>query len=170
MNDNEISDNAQFRLATDLGKLLLNRKLTCSVAESCTGGMIGAVITSVAGSSEWFQGGIIAYSNDIKMRLLNVPPEVLAEKGAVSEETVIAMASGAARICGADCAVAVSGIAGPGGGTVEKPAGLVYVGTFFQGAPVVFRHVFPGDRATVRRAAATAALHYLIARFDDVLS
>ena len=155
-------ESAAIPLATDLGRLLVELKLTCVVAESCTGGMIGAAITSVAGSSGWFRGGVIAYSNEVKMRLLGIPEQVLAEYGAVSAETVSAMAEGAAKLLGAGCGVSVSGIAGPGGGSDEKPVGLVYIGIFLGGKTSTFRHKFSGGRAAVRNAAAGAALKHLI--------
>ncbi|MBN1306642.1 MAG: CinA family protein [Chitinispirillaceae bacterium] len=142
--------------------MLIERNRTCAVAESCTGGLIGAAITAIAGSSAYFRGGVIAYANDVKIRLLGVPERVLAAKGAVSAETVAAMAAGVAKLLEADCAVSVSGIAGPGGGSHEKPAGLVYIGTFTTAAVASFRHLFTGERAAVRHAAATAALQHLI--------
>ena len=100
------------RLARELGVLLLKQNLSLAVAESCTGGMVGAAITSAAGSSAYFKGGVIAYSNELKQRLLGVPKSILDKKGAVSAETVEAMAFGACKVCGADCAIAVSGVAG----------------------------------------------------------
>ncbi len=162
MNKGNFSYTSAVSLATELGRLLNDRKLTCAVAESCTGGMIGASITAVAGSSAYFRGGVIAYGNEVKMRLLGVPEQVLAEYGAVSAETVAAMASGAAKLLGADCAVSVSGIAGPGGGTDEKPVGLVYIGVIVCGAIATFRHQFEGDRETVRYTATVTALKHLI--------
>lgn len=154
-------------LATTLGGILIARKLICAVAESCTGGMIGAALTAVAGSSEWFRGGVIAYDNIVKMNLLGVPEPVLHTQGAVSAETVAAMALGAAKLFAVDCAVAVSGIAGPGGGTAEKPVGLVYIGTFVAGITTTSRHVFPGDRSAVREATVATALQELIDRLND---
>lgn len=154
-------------LATTLGNILIARNLMCAVAESCTGGMIGAALTEVAGSSSWFRGGVIAYDNTVKMNLLGVPESVLHSYGAVSAETVAAMASGAAILFAVDCAVAVSGIAGPGGGSAEKPVGLVYIGTFVAGITTTSRHVFPGDRRAVREATVTTALQELIDRLND---
>lgn len=148
--------------AETLGRLLTARNLCCATAESCTGGMIGAAITSAAGSSGWFRGGVIAYSNEIKMRLLGVTEQVLAEHGAVSAETVAMMAKGAARLLGADCSVSASGIAGPGGGSEQKPVGLVYIGIFIYGKTSTFRHEFSGNRASVRNSATLAALEHLI--------
>jgi PncC family amidohydrolase len=167
MNKDDFSHASAVSLTTELGRLLSDHKLTCAVAESCTGGMIGAAITAVAGSSAYFRGGVIAYGNEVKMRLLGVPEQVLAEHGAVSAETVAAMASGAAKLLGADCAVSVSGIAGPGGGTDEKPVGLVYIGTSVKGRIATFRHRFPGDREGVRDAATAAAFSHLIDQLTD---
>ncbi|HEX7510996.1 MAG TPA: nicotinamide-nucleotide amidohydrolase family protein, partial [Chitinivibrionales bacterium] len=110
-----------------LGALLIEKGLTLSVAESCTGGMIGAAITSVAGSSKYFKGGVIAYANEIKEKVLGVPKELLETKGAVSAEVVEVMARGVAELCKTQCGIAVSGIAGPDGGTDEKPVGLVFI-------------------------------------------
>lgn len=110
-----------------VGDLLKKKKLTVSTAESCTGGSIAARLTSISGSSEYFNGGIVAYSNDVKMGLLHVSSETLAQHGAVSEETVIEMVKGAMKVLKTDCAVATSGIAGPSGGTPEKPVGTVWI-------------------------------------------
>lgn len=133
-----------------LGAKLRDNNLKLATAESCTGGMIGTFLTSVAGSSDWFNGGIIAYSNEIKNRLLSVSKKTLLNCGAVSEETVKEMASGAADILKADIAVSVSGVAGPGGGSEEKPVGLVYIGLFNRGDIAAFRYKFDGNRDSVR--------------------
>ena len=109
------------------GELLKKKKLTVSTAESCTGGSIAARLTSIAGSSEYFNGSVVAYSNEVKMGLLHVSSETLEQHGAVSEETVIEMVKGAMKALKTDCAVATSGIAGPGGGTPEKPVGTVWI-------------------------------------------
>lgn len=110
-----------------IGKLLRERKLSVSVAESCTGGSISAAITSVSGSSEYFKGGIVAYSNEIKENELHVPKDLIQEHGAVSEEVVTAMARGILKKFDTDLAIAVTGIAGPGGGTPDKPVGTVWI-------------------------------------------
>lgn len=114
-------------LEVTVGELLKKKKLTVSTAESCTGGSIAARFTSIAGSSEYFIGGIVAYSNEVKMEILHVSPDTLKEHGAVSEETVVEMVKGAMKALKTDCAVATSGIAGPGGGTPEKPVGTVWI-------------------------------------------
>lgn len=110
-----------------IGEQLRKRQMTLSTAESCTGGGVAALVTSVPGSSDYFKGGIVAYSNEIKMNLLQVSQETLMKKGAVSRETVIEMAQGVMKSMKTDCAVATSGIAGPGGGTPEKPVGTIWM-------------------------------------------
>lgn len=114
-------------LAEELGKLLLEKGLTLSTAESCTGGGIASVITSISGSSEYFKGGIVAYANEVKTALLGVNKTTLEKHGAVSEETVQEMAKGAMKSMKTSCAIATSGIAGPGGGTPTKPVGTIWI-------------------------------------------
>lgn len=114
-------------LEETIGGLLVEKKLTLSTAESCTGGSIAARITSVPGSSAYFLGGIVAYANEVKTALLHVKAETLEKQGAVSEETVLEMAKGAMETLGTDCAVATSGIAGPDGGTPQKPVGTIWI-------------------------------------------
>ena len=135
------------------------RGLTLATAESCTGGLVGARLTSVPGSSDVFLGGIVAYANETKAALLGVPPALLAEHGAVSAETAEALAAGARRALGADVAVSVTGVAGPGGGSAEKPVGLVFLHAEGPDGGRGLRFEFPGDRDAVRRRAAAAALH-----------
>ena len=136
---------------------------TCATAESCTGGGIGSAITSVPGSSEIFLGGVISYSNDVKHRVLGVKAETLDAFGAVSAETAAEMAAGARRLTGADVAVAVTGIAGPGGGSAEKPVGLVWFGLATALGVRAEKAIFPGDRERVRSAAVNHALGMLTA-------
>jgi nicotinamide-nucleotide amidase len=139
--------------------LLRERGLTLATAESCTGGLVSARLTDVPGSSAVLVGGIVAYSNDVKAAQLGVPEAVLQEHGAVSAETAAAMARGARERLGADVAVSVTGVAGPDGGTEEKPVGLVFL---HASGPQGERHLrfdFPGDRATIRGRATVAALH-----------
>ena len=114
-------------LAEELGKLLLEKGLTLSTAESCTGGGRASVITSMSGSSEYFKGGIVAYANEVKTALLGVSETTLEKHGAVSEETVLEMAKGAMKSMKTSCAIATSGIAGPGGGTPTKPVGTIWI-------------------------------------------
>ncbi len=133
--------------------------LSIVTAESCTGGLVAARLTSVAGASDAFRGGVVAYENDVKLAQLGVPEQVLAEHGAVSAETAAAMASGARASLRADVAVAVTGIAGPDGGTPEKPVGLVYVHASAPGGEQGRELRLAGDRETIRRRATAAALH-----------
>jgi nicotinamide-nucleotide amidase len=140
---------------------LRGRGITLAVAESCTGGMLGARITARPGSSEYFAGGVVSYSNQAKMDLLDVPAGMLAQYGAVSEEVAGAMAEGARLALHTDYALSITGVAGPDGGTPEKPVGLVYLGCAGVQGTHVRRSVFPGDRDTVRTFSATGALHLL---------
>jgi nicotinamide-nucleotide amidase len=135
--------------------------LAVGVAESCTGGLVAARLTSVPGASDVFRGGIVAYDNDVKADQLGVPAETLATHGAVSAEAASAMAAGARSALDADVAVADTGIAGPGGGTPEKPVGLVYLHASGADAELARTLNLPGDRETVRGRATAAALHLL---------
>ena len=139
----------------------MERGLTIAVAESCTGGLIGGALTAVPGSSSAFLGGVISYVNSAKTALLDVPKAMIAGHGAVSEEVAARMALGARDALGADVAVAVTGIAGPGGGTADKPVGLVWVGVATQDDATAHRHNFNGDRDAVRAATVEAALGHL---------
>ena len=148
-----------YCLIDRIGKKLRSRRFFLCAAESCTGGLISSLCTEVAGSSEWFAGGVIAYSNDLKVKLLGVDPKVLDAHGAVSREVVEAMAAGALDALDAQCSLAVSGIAGPGGGTAQKPVGMVWIAAAVHGGEVRAECFhFPGDRAAVRLAAVSAAL------------
>jgi nicotinamide-nucleotide amidase len=147
-------------------ELCRTRGLTLATAESCTGGLIGARLTEVAGSSDVFVGGLIAYANEVKEKGLGVPAETLREHGAVSAEVAAAMATGARSALGADVAVADTGIAGPGGGTPEKPVGLVYLALEGPDGARIRRFQLPGDRETVRMRATALALH-MTRRFLD---
>jgi PncC family amidohydrolase len=148
-------------LEKEIGKLLRERGLTLAVAESCTGGLLGHRVTEVAGSSDYFLGGIISYSNEAKERLLGVRHETLLAHGAVSEETAREMAEGARRALDSDLALSITGIAGPGGGTDEKPVGLTYIALAHADGAVVERHVWPGDRSANKTHSAAAALRLL---------
>jgi nicotinamide-nucleotide amidase len=147
------------KIEVTVGDLLQAKGLTLAVAESCTAGLLGARITSVPGSSAYFAGGVIAYSNALKERLLGVPAETLARHGAVSEETAVAMVRGVRSVTGADVALAVTGIAGPGGGTPEKPVGLVYIALAGTNYLDCRRFVLPGHRAAVREGTGNTALN-----------
>jgi nicotinamide-nucleotide amidase len=136
---------------------------TVATAESCTGGLIAAALTDIAGSSEVFERGFVVYSNAAKADLLGVPAALIEQHGAVSREVAAAMADGALRHSTADIAIAVTGVAGPGGGSPAKPVGLVYLAIASRGrAPTVERHVFPGDRAAVRTASVKRGLELLL--------
>jgi nicotinamide-nucleotide amidase len=141
--------------------LCRTRELTLATAESSTGGLVAARLTSVPGSSDAFLGGVVAYANALKVAELGVPPEVIERHGAVSAETAAAMASGARTRLGADVAVSTTGIAGPGGGSVEKPVGLVFLHAAGPGGGLARELRLPGDRGAVRGRATAAALHLL---------
>jgi len=147
-----------------LAGLLTARGWRLATAESCTGGLVAAALTDLSGSSAWYEGGVVAYANAVKESFLDVPGALLAAHGAVSREVVLAMASGAARRFGARCALSISGVAGPTGGTPEKPVGTVWLGWTVDGATDAQPHLFPGDRQAVRAQAALAALEGLAAR------
>jgi len=148
-------------LEAAIAELLGKQELTLAVAESCTGGLLGASLTSVPGSSGWFSGGVISYSNAVKVSLLGVSEEVIDEHGAVSREVVLAMASGVASKLCCDASLAISGIAGPGGGTVDKPVGTVWIAARVGNVSEAREHHFPGGREDVRRGAVSAALGML---------
>ncbi len=150
------------RLLDQLAAALLARQQTLATAESCTGGLVGAALTNLPGSSAWYLGGVVAYANDLKIRLLGVPAETLAAHGAVSLETARAMAQGARAAAAADFAVSITGIAGPAGGTPEKPVGLVFIGVAAPHGTATFKHHFSGSRADIRQAATEAALRHLL--------
>ena len=148
--------------AEKLVKALIDKKITCATAESCTGGGVGYAITGVPGSSAVFRGGVISYDNSVKREVLGVPEEVLLTQGAVSSECAADMAKGARRLLGADLAVSLTGIAGPGGGSAEKPVGLVWFGLASATEVATEKKVFPGDRDAVRTAAIDYALRLMI--------
>ncbi len=143
---------------------LSHMHLTLCAAESCTGGLIAKLITDVSGASAVFDGSIVAYSNETKVSVLGVKPETIATVGAVSESCAIEMADGARRLCGTDIAVSATGIAGPAGGTHEKPVGTVYVGIASEKHSEVLRLKLPADagRDAIRYATAEAALKLII--------
>jgi nicotinamide-nucleotide amidase len=147
---------------TDLAGVVLGelerRRARLAVAESCTGGLVGQRLTAIAGSSKVFVGGVVAYHNEVKLGLLGVSADALAARGAVSEEVARQMAAEVARALGTEASVAVTGIAGPDGGTAEKPVGTVWIAALWKGKARAFHYVFPGERDVVRRRAAQAAL------------
>ena len=150
-----------------LAKKLLQSGLQLTTAESCTGGMIAAACTDLAGSSQWFERGFVTYSNEAKTELLGVPAEMIDAQGAVSEPVVRAMALGAVQRSRAQVAVAVTGVAGPSGGSLAKPIGTVWFGWVVNGACVSECLCFPGDRAAVRTATLEHALRRLSALLGD---
>lgn len=147
-----------YSMAAVVGELLRQRGLRLGVAESCTGGLVASKITEVAGSSEWFVGGVIAYANELKERLLAVDHTLLAEHGAVSAPVARAMASGVLACTGATVSVGITGIAGPSGGTPEKPVGTVYFGLCVDGAVTDHRRSFHGSRREIQEISAQTAL------------
>ena len=149
-------------LAGALGSILAERGETLATAESCTGGNIAHEITRIAGSSVYFKGSVVAYSNEVKTRVLNVSSEILSGFGAVSRETVLQMVSGVQRLLSSDCAIATSGIAGPGGGSVEKPVGTVWIAVRYGERSEVECFCFEGDREQVIARATQSALLMLI--------
>lgn len=168
-----IDDASLAELAARVGRHLLASQRTLVTAESCTGGWIGKALTDIAGSSAWFLGGAIAYGNAQKQRMLDVDAATLRTQGAVSEAAVRAMAEGALARVGGDIAVAVSGIAGPDGGSADKPVGTVWFAWAFRSEPslpsgekevsaITARQLFTGDREAVRRQTVAHALHRVL--------
>jgi len=148
-------------LMENVAEMLTENGLTVATAESCTGGLIGDTLTSIPGSSAYYEGGVISYSNALKQRFLNVTAETLERHGAVSEQTAREMAAGIRDAAEVDIGIATTGIAGPGGGTPEKPVGLVYIGLASSGGVTVKKHVFDGSRRENKTATCRAALHML---------
>jgi PncC family amidohydrolase len=144
-----------------VGDLLRQHGLRLAVAESCTGGLIGHRITNVPGSSTYYMGSVTAYAYEAKVRLLGVRWKTLEKFGAVSEETVLEMAKGVRHALAADIGLAVSGIAGPGGGTPEKPVGLVWIGLSTPSRDKAWQHIWEGDRLNVKEQSAEEALKLL---------
>ena len=153
---------------TDLSTALLDacrrRGLRLALAESCTGGLVAGCLTAVAGSSDVVDRGFVTYSNEAKTEMLGVPAALIAQHGAVSAEVAAAMAAGALARSGAEIAVSVTGVAGPGGGTVAKPVGLVFIGVAGAGIaqPAIHRHEFAGNRDAVRHATVESAIGHLL--------
>lgn len=145
-----------------VGPLLTELKLTVATAESCTGGLVGNRLTNVSGSSAYFWGGIMSYDNSVKQNVLGVPEQVLMTVGAVSQECALAMADGARRVIGTKIGLSTTGVAGPGGGTVDKPVGLVYIALTTPGFRRCERYVWEGDRIGNKEQSAEAALRMLI--------
>ena len=157
-------DDELYQLALALGRAALARKVRIATAESCTGGLVAGAITAVAGSSDWFDSGFVTYSNEAKIGQLAVPPGTIEQFGAVSEETALSMAEGALRASRAQWTVAVTGIAGPAGGTPDKPVGTVCFAWVGPGAVKAYRTCLAGDRAVIRRESVRIALQGLLDR------
>jgi nicotinamide-nucleotide amidase len=155
-------DQSIHTIATQVGKHLLSTNSTLTVAESCTGGGVAEAITAVAGSSQWFEFGYITYANKAKVQLLDVEQSSLDTYGAVSEQVVKQMAAGALRSSGGECAIAVSGIAGPDGGTAEKPVGTVWICWMTSDLTRVEKYQLQGDRQAVRQQVIKISLQELL--------
>ena len=165
-----------MRIEFELKELMLKKGLKLATAESCTGGMVAARIVNVPGSSEYFMGGVVAYDNSVKMKVLGVKAETLLKYGAVSEETAREMALGVKELLGTECGISTTGIAGPTGGTPEKPEGLTYIGVSVGNRVEVFRFVFedkdpdPVKRRNNRRRKATKkAIQLLVKMLEGKL-
>jgi nicotinamide-nucleotide amidase len=156
--------------AADLAEVVLQRcrerALHIATAESCTGGLLGARLTAIPGSSDVYVGGVVAYSNRIKMQMLDLPQELLREHGAVSEPVAASMAAGVCARMGTEIGVGITGIAGPGGGSPEKPVGTVWIAAHVQGATRTLGRVFVGDREEIRQRSAQAALDLIRRALD----
>lgn len=152
---------ADERLEEVVGRLLREARRSLAVAESCTAGMVASTITRVAGSSDYFRGGVICYSNELKADLCRVPHELLGQHGAVSAEVAEALARGVRELAHSSIGLSVTGIAGPGGGSEQKPVGLVYIGLADEARCIHTRRILPGDRETVRELATSLALGHL---------
>lgn len=157
----------QAVLVKQLSEQLRRKQWRVSTAESCTGGLIAAAITELAGSSDVFECGFVTYSNKAKQKQLGVPASLLIEHGAVSEPVALAMAKGAAVSAAADVSVAVTGIAGPGGGSEAKPVGTVWIAWYCRGRTSAQRFIFAGERHQVRQATVVQALRGLLAQIDE---
>lgn len=155
-------DNGVHELVIRIGLALADKGWTLATAESCTGGLVSSLLTDVPGSSAWFNGGVVAYANAAKRNILGVPQTILDTKGAVSREAVLAMARGAAGIFGAAVGMATSGIAGPDGGSPQKPVGTVWMAWDGPFGVEVTRHHFNGQRGQIKAQAARMALETLL--------
>ncbi|VYT97918.1 nicotinamide-nucleotide amidase [Metakosakonia massiliensis] len=161
-----MTDSELMQLSERIGRALKARRASVTTAESCTGGWVAKVITDIAGSSAWFERGFVTYSNEAKSQMIGVKPETLAAHGAVSEPVVVEMAIGALKAARADYAISISGIAGPDGGSDDKPVGTVWFGfASVSGQGITRRECFPGDREAVRRQATAYALQTLWQHF-----
>ena len=156
------AERPEYQLAVRAGAMLAHAGLTLAVAESCTGGMLGALLTDVPGSSAYFLGGVIAYADSVKRGVLSVPAGLIRSHGAVSAQVALSMAHGARDLCGTDLAVAITGVAGPGGGTDDKPVGTTYLALVSKTGEAVEHRVWPFDRSGNRQASVQLALQMVI--------
>lgn len=156
---NSVYNTGETSLQDTVAKLLIDKNMTIGVSESCTGGLVSAKLIEYPGVSEVFLEGAVTYSNEAKMRTLKVKKETLDKFGAVSHETAREMAEGIAKRCGSRIGISTTGIAGPGGGSDEKPVGLVYFGIYLDGKVKSFKHIFTGDRNSIRNRASMTALN-----------
>ncbi|NOQ94141.1 MAG: nicotinamide-nucleotide amidohydrolase family protein [Methylophaga sp.] len=162
-----ISDAELQQLTIQIAKHLLDRNLSLSVAESCTGGWVAKCCTDLAGSSAWFDRGVVSYSNQSKQDLLNVQASTLTKFGAVSEQTALEMAQGCLSLSNADISVSITGIAGPDGGSLEKPVGTAWIAWALKGSAKAELHHFSGNRDAIRRQAVSTALNGIIKNASD---
>ena len=163
-----MADDPLVVLAARLQEGCLARGIRLATVESCTGGLVGHLITETPGSSGYYLGGFVTYSDELKQALVDVPGEVLAAHGAVSAQTAVAMAAGGRARTGADLGAAVTGIAGPDGGSDQKPVGLTYVAVTDATGSEVRRHLWPGGRTDNKRASAEALLELILERLDSI--
>jgi nicotinamide-nucleotide amidase len=159
-----VVDDEMLALAAQLGRAALAKRVMIATAESCTGGLVAGAVTAVAGSSDWFERGFVTYSNEAKIELLSVPASAIERFGAVSEQVAMAMAQGALGASRAQWAVAVTGVAGPAGGTPGKPVGTVCFAWAGPGLAEAEKRQLPGDRGAVRDASVLFALQGLLGR------
>ncbi len=153
-------------LESELGKILIDKKLAIATAESCTGGLIANRITNIPGSSKYFEFGVITYNNQSKIQLLKVPEDIIKQNGAVSRECARAMAQGIKELAKTDLGLAVTGIAGPSGGTPGKPVGLVYIAIAMNDSVEVHKFQFKGDRLDIKRQTSEEALRLIFKYLD----
>ncbi len=158
-----------LKLEKQIGRELTRHSLTLSTAESCTGGLVAGCITSVSGASGFFEGGFVTYSNTAKNRLIGVPGELIERYGAVSDKTARAMAEGARLKLATDMSVAVTGIAGPAGGTPDKPVGTVYIAVARKGKTSVRKFLFTGGRHMIRKQTTEEALKFVLDEIEELL-
>ncbi len=156
-------------LEEEIGSALRTSGRSLATAESCTGGLVGHRLTNVPGSSDYYRGGVVAYANEVKEKVLQVAGAILAEKGAVSAECAVAMARGVRTLLGSDIGISTTGIAGPAGGTPEKPVGLVYIALATKDYVAHEKHIFHRDREGNKREAAESALQLLMKYLSEEL-